>query len=108
MSTLQIKGAGQRGPAHRSRLRSELGLQAKAAEPWPKHERIDRTMSIQAHIDSLAEKREQIKALIAAETAHPMPNLVLITNLKKQNLALKEEMQRYFIMLDTKQYNTSS
>ncbi len=65
-------------------------------------------MSIQAHIDSLAEKREQIKALIAAETAHPMPNLVLITNLKKQNLALKEEMQRYFIMLDTKQYNTSS
>jgi len=66
-------------------------------------------MSIQAHIDSLAEKRDHLKDQIAAESAHPMPNLVLITNLKKQNLALKEEMQRYLIMLDTRQlYNTSS
>lgn len=65
-------------------------------------------MSIQAHIDSLAEKRDHLKARIAEESAHPMPNLVLITNLKKQNLALKEEMQRYFIMLNEKKYNTSS
>ncbi len=65
-------------------------------------------MSIQAHIDSLAQKRDQLKAQIAAEFAHPMPNLVLITNLKKQNLTLKEEMQRYFIMLDSKISQTSS
>ena len=66
-------------------------------------------MSIQAHIDSLAEKRDHLKEQIAAEIAHPMPDLALITTLKKQNLALKEEMQRYFIMLDSKQtYNASS
>ena len=53
-------------------------------------------MSIQSHIDSLAEKRNQIKARIAEESARPAPDFVLITNLKKQNLVLKEEMQRYF------------
>ncbi|MDX1974358.1 MAG: DUF465 domain-containing protein [Rickettsiales bacterium] len=57
-------------------------------------------MSIQAHIDSLAKKRTQIKEQIALESARPAPDLVLITNLKKQNLTLKEEMQRYLIALD--------
>lgn len=56
-------------------------------------------MSIHAHIDSLAEKRAHLKQQIAREMAHPSPNLALITNLKKQNLALKEEMQRYLVML---------
>ena len=64
-------------------------------------------MSIHAHIQSLAEKRAQIKKQIAAESSHPMPDLVLITNLKKQNLALKEEMQRYLIVLN-KQSTASS
>lgn len=64
-------------------------------------------MSIQAHIDSLAQKREQLKARIAEESAHPMPDLVQITNLKKQNLALKEEMQRYMIMLNESTAQTS-
>jgi hypothetical protein len=63
-------------------------------------------MSIQTHIDSLAEKRSQIKDQITAESHRPSPDFVLITNLKKQNLALKEEMQRYFIML--KQHATAS
>jgi hypothetical protein len=65
-------------------------------------------MSIQAHIDSLAEKRAQIKESIAVESARPMPDFALITSLKKQNLALKEEMQRYLIMLGGKNYNASS
>lgn len=65
-------------------------------------------MSIQAHIDSLAEKRAQIKNEIAAESARPMPNFALVTTLKKQNLALKEEMQRYLVMLSGKKYNASS
>lgn len=64
-------------------------------------------MSIQAHIDSLAEKREHVKAQIAEESAHPLPDLARITNLKKQNLALKEEMQRCFIMLETRSCQTS-
>lgn len=64
-------------------------------------------MSIQAHIDSLAAKREQLKALIAEESAHPMPNLMHITELKKQNLALKEEMQRYLILLNQNTAQTS-
>ncbi len=65
-------------------------------------------MSIQAHIDSLAEKRLHLKNAIATESARPMPNFALITGLKKQNLALKEEMQRYFIMINEKKYNASS
>ena len=65
-------------------------------------------MSIQAHIDSLAEKRTHLKEMIAEESARPLPNLVTITNLKKQNLAYKEEMQRYLIMLNTKSYHASS
>jgi hypothetical protein len=56
-------------------------------------------MSIQAHIDSLAQKRSQIKEMIARESASPAADFVLITNLKKQNLILKEEMQRYLIVL---------
>ncbi|MBY0408194.1 MAG: DUF465 domain-containing protein [Rickettsiales bacterium] len=65
-------------------------------------------MSIQAHIDSLAEKRDLLKARIAEESAHPMPDFALITNLKKQNLTLKEEMQRYLMMLDSKKTQSSS
>lgn len=53
-------------------------------------------MSIEAHIDSLSEKRQQIKEEIALESARPSPNFTHITELKKQNLSLKEEMQRYF------------
>lgn len=56
-------------------------------------------MSIQAHVDSLAEKRAHLKARIAEESQRPSPDFVLITNLKKQNLAFKEEMQRYLIAL---------
>lgn len=56
-------------------------------------------MSIQTHIDSIAEKRAQLKEKIAIESHRPSPDFVLITNLKKQNLALKEEMQRYLIEL---------
>jgi len=60
-------------------------------------------MSIQAHIDSLSEKRTQIKEQIDKEMAHPSPNFETITNLKKQNLTLKEEMQRYLSMLNESQ-----
>jgi hypothetical protein len=51
-------------------------------------------MSIQAHIDSLNEKRTHIKEQIAAESVRPFPDFEVITKLKKQNLVLKEEMQQ--------------
>ncbi len=57
-------------------------------------------MSIQAHVDSLSEKRSQIKEQITAEMNHPSPNFETITKLKKQNLALKEEMQRYLCTMN--------
>lgn len=56
-------------------------------------------MSIQAHIDSLAEKRAVMKEKIAEEMHRPSPDFALITELKKQNLALKEEMRRALLSL---------
>lgn len=64
-------------------------------------------MSIQAHIDSLAEKRAQIKEQINVEMNHPSPNFELINKLKKQNLTLKEEMQRYLATLNEKELASS-
>jgi len=57
-------------------------------------------MSLQAHIDSLADKRSQMKQLIAEEMNRPSPDFALITNLKKQNLAFKQEMQQCLIRLN--------
>jgi len=65
-------------------------------------------MSIQAHVDSLEEKRAHLKQMIADESARPMPNFTAIREMKKQNLAYKEEMQRYLILLNYKAYNASS
>lgn len=59
-------------------------------------------MSIQTHVNSLSEKRLQIKDQITTEIQRPSPDFETITKLKKQNLALKEEMQRYLIMLNKK------
>jgi hypothetical protein len=56
-------------------------------------------MSIEAHIDSLAKKREELKEMIAEEISRPSPDFVLITNWKKENLGLKQEMHRYFLMV---------
>jgi hypothetical protein len=64
-------------------------------------------MSIHAHLDALAQKRAQIKQRIAEESAHPAPDFVQITNLKKQNLVLKQEMQRYLIILNQQTSATS-
>jgi hypothetical protein len=65
-------------------------------------------MSIQAHIDSLAAKRAQLKDQIALESHRPAPDFVLITNLKKHNLTLKEEMQRYLREMGQQHKNATS
>ena len=54
---------------------------------------------MEAHINAIAEKRAQLKEQIATESARPAPDFTLITTLKKQNLTLKEEMQRYLILM---------
>lgn len=53
-------------------------------------------MTIEAHIDSISQKRASLKQRIAEEMSHPSPNFALIRQLKQQNLALKEETQRCF------------
>lgn len=58
-------------------------------------------MSLDAHIQAMAEKRQQIKQQIALESGRPMPDFQLITSLKKKNLMLKEEMQRYLKLKNT-------
>ena len=63
-------------------------------------------MSIQAHINSLAEKRTHMKARINEEMNRPSPDFALITELKKQNLALKEETRHYLIALDSQNAQT--
>ncbi len=65
-------------------------------------------MSIQAHIDSLAEKRSLLKEQIAHESARPSPDFAVITLLKKQNLVLKEEMRRLLASLSKSQSEASS
>ncbi|MDE3061163.1 MAG: DUF465 domain-containing protein [Pseudomonadota bacterium] len=65
-------------------------------------------MSIQTHLDSLAAKRLQIKEKIAEESARPLPDFAAITELKKQNLTLKQEMQHYLIMMEKPSYNATS
>ncbi len=57
-------------------------------------------MSIHTHLKSLEEKHLQLKQQVAEEMNHPSPNLMLITKLKKQKLALKEEIQHLMLMLD--------
>lgn len=56
-------------------------------------------MSLQAHIDSLSEKRAALKQRITEESNHPSPDFALITQLKKQNLLLKEEVRQCLVKL---------
>lgn len=57
-------------------------------------------MSIESHMQAIANKREIIKKQIAEEMNHPLPNFEKITDLKKQNMKLKEEMM--LLSIETK------
>ena len=63
-------------------------------------------MSIQAHIDSLAKKRFELKQRIALESNRPSPDFALITALKKHNLHIKEEMRQALILLSSQNAST--
>ncbi|MDE3016185.1 MAG: hypothetical protein KGI29_04595 [Pseudomonadota bacterium] len=65
-------------------------------------------MSLQAHLDSLAEKRTDIKQKIAEELARPLPDFLLIHGLKKENMRLKQATQQCLIMLAKPAYHASS
>lgn len=49
-------------------------------------------MSIESHMQAIAKKRAALKQQIAEEMCHPLPNFAQITELKKQNMKLKEDM----------------
>ncbi len=50
-------------------------------------------MSIQDHILVLQNKHALLKQQVADEATRPAPDFALITQMKKQKLALKEEIQ---------------
>ncbi len=51
-------------------------------------------MSITAHINALEKKHTELKAAVAAESSRPSPDFAKVTQLKKQKLKIKEELQR--------------
>ena len=57
-------------------------------------------MSLEAHYETLEEKRLELKEQIAREMSRPLPDFALITSLKKQKLRLKEESEALLRRLD--------
>ena len=51
-------------------------------------------MSSAAHVESMKEKHSALEAAIHQEEVHPYPDEDAITNLKKQKLLLKDEIER--------------
>jgi hypothetical protein len=51
-------------------------------------------MSLDAHIDELADKHRELDRRIEKEEAHPGSDDVSIHELKKEKLRLKDEMER--------------
>jgi hypothetical protein len=47
-----------------------------------------------AHLSALSAKHSQLDKRIANETHRPLPDHMLIAQLKKEKLRVKEEMQR--------------
>ncbi|MFQ5534280.1 MAG: YdcH family protein [Sphingomonadales bacterium] len=51
-------------------------------------------MTAATHLDSLEHKRALIKQAILEEKNRPFPDSIRLTTLKKENLKLKEEIER--------------
>lgn len=51
-------------------------------------------MSIQQHLETLAEKHRKLDDAIAQEMAHPGFDTSRVSELKRRKLKLKEEMER--------------
>jgi hypothetical protein len=57
-----------------------------------KKERVS-AMNMMSHLDSMQEKHAQIEQRILEEMHHPLPDFTVITQLKKQKLILKEQIE---------------
>jgi len=51
-------------------------------------------MSVETHVSSLARKHADLDRLVAQETARPIPNTLRLTELKREKLKIKEEIER--------------
>jgi hypothetical protein len=51
-------------------------------------------MSLATHISMLEEKHYRLESMTDEESARPMPDFTVIQTLKKQKLAVKEELAR--------------
>lgn len=53
-------------------------------------------MSVLAHLTTLQNRHQLLKQVVASEMARPLPDFVQITDLKKQKLHLKEEIEQIY------------
>jgi hypothetical protein len=51
-------------------------------------------MATSSHLAALAAKHKELEALLAQEHSRPLPDEVMVAQLKKQKLRLKESMVR--------------
>ena len=51
-------------------------------------------MGRDARLDALHSRHSELEVLLESETARPMPDTSLIATLKRQKLAIKDEMAR--------------
>ena len=52
-------------------------------------------MSVETHVQSLDQKHHLLDQLIAQEEQRPHPDHLKISELKKEKLRIKDELQRY-------------
>ncbi|MBL4895082.1 MAG: DUF465 domain-containing protein [Emcibacter sp.] len=52
-------------------------------------------MHLESHIATLSEKHQKIDQVILKEEHRPSPDSVILHELKKEKLKLKDEMQRF-------------
>ncbi len=54
-------------------------------------------MSVETRLAALRAKHAELEAAIAAENNRPLPNSTLLTDLKRQKLRIKEEIERLHV-----------
>ena len=54
-------------------------------------------MSVETHIEALRAKHAELEAAIAAENQRPLPDSTVLTELKRQKLRIKEEIERLHV-----------
>ncbi len=52
-------------------------------------------MAISAHIQNLEKRHAVLEGLIDTEATRPLPDFVKVTQLKKQKLRIKEQLQQF-------------